>query len=184
MFFKGRVDGMVATATRKRLDHASKSREAALEIPFHPIIRRGSALKDKLLTDTDLAGLTDQRFCDVLGNGWAEEFYKARNIEFSVAPTIDNCLSQLKLGRVDIVIHARPVLEIFSHRMDLEDELEIVDLKYEESPEFPLLVSNAYGTSRDLIDRFDSAVLQLKASGAFEGVMEDLVEEQLEKQGS
>lgn len=184
VFFGGRADGMVATATKKRLQHAHKSREAALEIPFTPIVRRDSGFKDLLLKDTDLSDIRGARFCDVLGNGWAVEFYNARDIEFSVAPTIDNCLSQLKLGRVDIVIHARPVLEIFSRRMKLEEDLEILDLKYDESPAFPLMVSNAYGSAEDLIDRFDQAVSGMKRTGVIEDVMDELIEQEMERPAS
>jgi polar amino acid transport system substrate-binding protein len=184
VFFGGRVDGMVATATQKRLSHASRSQEAALEIPFHPIVRRDSSLKQLLLDDRSLSGLRKQQYCDVLGNGWAEEFYKKRNIKFSIAPTIDNCLQQLKLGRVDIVIHARPVLEIFVKQLELEEELEIINLKYEESPQFPLLVSDAYEFADDLVVEFDREVLRLKSSGVYEEVMDDLVAKEKDKPAS
>lgn len=184
VFFGGRVDGMVATATQKRLTHASQSAEAALEIPFHPVVRRDSSFKPPLLKDTDLSGFRNYRYCDVLGNGWAVEFYNKRNIEFSISPTIDNCLQQLKLGRVDIVIHAKPVLEIFIKQLGLEQELEIIDLKYDESPRFPLLVSDAYEFADDLIDAFDREVARLKSSGAYEEVMEDLVAKEKDKPAS
>ncbi|WP_428642032.1 substrate-binding periplasmic protein [Roseibium sp.] len=181
VFFGGRVDGMVTTATEKRLRHSRQSAEAALEIPFHPIIRRGSPVKDVLLKDRRLSALKNYRYCDVLGNGWAEEFYTSRNVQFSVAPTIDNCLLQLKLNRVDIVVHAKPVLEIFSKQLDLEDDLEIVDLKYDESPKFPLLVSNSYEFADELIERFDHEVSRLKGGGIYEDLMNELVEAEKEK---
>jgi len=184
VFFGGRVDGMVATATQERLSHGSRSAEAALEIPFHPIVRRDSALKQILLNDPGLTGARHFRYCDVLGNGWAKEFYSKRNIEFSISPTIDNCLQQLKLGRVDIVIHARPVLEIFSKQLGLEAELEIVDLKYDESPQFPLLVSNSYEFADELIDAFDREVARLKSSGVYEEVVDDLVAKEKDKPAS
>lgn len=184
VFFGGRVDGMVATATQKRLSHAGRSTEAALEIPFHPIVRRDSALKQILLKDTSLGELRNYRYCDVLGNGWADEFYRKRNIEFSISPTIDNCLLQLKLGRVDIVIHARPVLEIFSKQLGLEEELEIIDLKYDESPQFPLLVSDAYAYADELIEQFDREVSRLKSSGVYDEVMDDLVAREKDKPAS
>ncbi|MHA7774340.1 substrate-binding periplasmic protein [Roseibium sp. M-1] len=184
VFFGGRVDGMVATATQKRLMHARKSNEAALEIPFHPIVRRGSPLKDRLLKDQSLAELKDYRYCDVLGNGWAEEFYRKRHIEFSISPTIDNCLQQLKLNRVDIVIHAKPVLEIFSKQLGLEEELEIVDLKYDESPLFPLLVSNAYAAGEELIEQFDREVERLKEGDVYEEFMDELVDREKGKPAS
>jgi len=184
MFFGGRVDGMVATATGKRLGFARKSAQAALEIPFHPIVRHNSPLKNKLLRDQTLRELSEYRFCDVLGNGWAEEFYAARDIQFSVAPTIDNCLQQLKLGRVDIVIHARPVLEIFRRQLDLEEDLEIVDLKYAESPEFPLMVSNAYSDRDELLERFDRAVMRMRESGDLDDAMSKLIEAEKAKAAS
>jgi len=184
VFFGGRVDGMVATATQKRLSHASQSTEAALEIPFHPVVRRDSSFKQPLLRDTDLSGFRNYRYCDVLGNGWAVEFYSKRNIEFSISPTIDNCLQQLKLGRVDIVIHAKPVLEIFIKQLGLEEELEIIDLKYDESPRFPLLVSDDYEFADDLVDAFDREVTRLKGSGAYEEVMDDLVAKEKDKPAS
>lgn len=184
VFFGGRVDGMVATATRKRLGHARKSVQAALEIPFHPIVRRNSPLKDRLLADPSLNDLRGYRYCDVLGNGWAEEFYRNRNVTVSVAPTIENCLLQLKLDRVDIVIHAKPVLEIFRRQLDLDDVLEIVDLKYEESPAFPLLVSNAFADPEDLIDRFDQAVSQMKSRGVFDEILDELIETEKSKPSS
>lgn len=176
VFFAGRVDGMVTTATQKRMQYAKKSSEAALEIPFHPIIRRNSDLKDKILQDKSLGELRGYRYCDVLGNGWADEFYKKRNIEFSVAPTIDNCLNQLKLNRVDIVIHAKPVLEIFKSKLGLDEDLEIVDLKYDESPQFPLLVSNNYGSADEVIDSFDREIALLKGRDAYRKIMDELVE--------
>jgi polar amino acid transport system substrate-binding protein len=175
MFFGGGVDGMVTTATKKRMQHAEKSSEAALEIPFHPIIRRNSELKDKLLADKSLQDLRGYRYCDVLGNGWAEEFYKKRDIEFSIAPTIDHCLLQLQLNRVDIVIHAKPVLEIFKKKLGLDEELELVDLKYDESPKFPLLVSNSYSHQDEITRQFDQTVMQLKESGRYDAIMNKLI---------
>lgn len=175
VFFGGGVDGMVTTATKKRMQHAEKSNEAALEIPFHPIIRRDSELKDKLLADKSLSDLGGYRYCDVLGNGWAEEFYKKRDIEFSIAPTIDHCLLQLQLNRVDIVIHAKPVLEIFKKKLGLDEELELVDLKYDESPKFPLLVSNRYPHKDEITRLFDQTVMQLKESGRYDAIMNKLI---------
>lgn len=176
VFFHGRADGMVATATEKRLGFARKSAQVALKIPFQPIVRRDSPLKEDILKDPTLRDLSQHHYCDVLGNGWAEEFYAKRGIRFSVAPTIENCLNQLKLGRVDIVVHARPVLEIFRRQLELEEELEILDLAYEESPEFPLMVSNAYPDQTELLERFDRAVVQMKTNGAFEETLSELIE--------
>jgi polar amino acid transport system substrate-binding protein len=181
VFFGGIVDGMVTTATKKRLAHASQSAEAALEIPFHPIVRRNSELKKRLSEDKSLGDLKEYRYCDVLGNGWAEEFYKKRDIEFSIAPTIDHCLLQLQLNRVDIVIHAKPVLEIFKKKLGLDEELEIVDLKYDESPKFPLLVSNSYAHRDEITKQFDLAVSQLKNSGRYDAVMNKLIETEKNK---
>ncbi len=175
VFFGGLVDGMVTTATQKRLKYSRPSREAALEIPFHPIIRVDSEFEEDILRDPELKVLKDLRYCDVLGNGWAEEFYSNRGIEYSIAPTIDHCLLQLSLNRVDVVVHAKPVLEIFKTRLGLGEQLKIVDLKYEESPQFPLLVSNSFERAPDLIEKFDREIAQLKSNGAYDDLMSAFV---------
>jgi polar amino acid transport system substrate-binding protein len=175
VFFRGKVDGMVTTPTQKRLQYSSQSSEIAIEIPFHPIVRRDSELAKRISQDKSLNNLKNYRYCDVLGNGWAEEFYDSVGINYSTAPTIEHCLQQLKLNRVDIVIHAKSVLEIFSKKLGLDDDLEVVDQKFGESHKFPLLISNKFANSPEVMQFFDEKVSHLKADGRYSAIMNDIV---------
>jgi len=184
MFHQVLVVGMVATPTKKRLSHSERSSEIAIHIPFQPIVRRGSELADVSLFDETLSALKHYRFCDVLGNGWAKEFYGNRGIEFSVAPTIDHCIQQLNLKRVDIVIHAQPVLEVIRAKLDLSSELEILDLIVVGGHKFPLMISNKFGDQKRLLDEFDAKVEELRKTNRLAEIMEELVNLEKQKVGS
>ncbi|WP_420412598.1 hypothetical protein [Roseibium sp.] len=184
LFHQGKVDGMVATPTTKRLSHSARSDEIAIQIPFQPIVRQDSELADVSLFDENLSALKHYRFCDVLGNGWAKEFYGKRDIEYSVAPTIDHCIQQLNLNRVDIVIHALPVLEVIRAKLDLEIELEILDLIVDGGHRFPLMVSNKFEDQKRVLDSFDTKVTDWRRTNRLNEIMEELVNMEKQKVGS
>ena len=180
-FYQGHVAGMITTPTKKRLASSTRSLQIAIEIPFQPIVRRGGETKERLLQTKHLRALKYLRFCDVLGNGWAEEFYGEKGIKFSVAPTIEQCLKQLSLNRVDVVIHARPVLEVAKVRLGLDLDLEIVDRTVDGGHKFPLLVTKEFAGSKELLAYFDEKVSQLKESGRYLDIMNELIDDEKEK---
>jgi predicted RND superfamily exporter protein len=76
---------------------------------------------------------------------------------------------------------AKSVLEIFSRKLGLDDDLEIVDLRFGESHKFPLLISNEFANRPEVLQFFDEKVSHLKADERYDAIMNDLVATEREK---
>ncbi len=88
------------------------------------------------------------------------------------------------MNRVDIVIHAHPVLEVIRAKLDLEMELEILDLTVDGGHEFPLIVSNKFEDQKRVLDSFDAKVTDWRQTNRLNEVMEELVNMEKQKVGS
>lgn len=156
MVRSGQADAFITTATPERLEFTTASQEPIYQLAFKPVVRRGEGTR--FVTETALTRMKNLRFCDVLGNGWARDFYEKLNIKFYVAQTLDQCLRQLVNKRTDVIIHAAPVAEDFIKKMGISGQVEIINLTMESSPSFPFLLSSKSDFGQDLLDDLDTVV--------------------------
>ncbi len=137
----GFADGFRTTPTNARKADTNQSQQDVLYIPFQAFVRKNSVTEGDIKKGVPLNKLENTTFCDVLGNNWAIEFYKARDIDYLTVPSIDICLKMLNKGRADVIIHASPVTQLFIRKLKFTDSISMIPHIYEESPKFPFLIS-------------------------------------------
>jgi polar amino acid transport system substrate-binding protein len=152
----GSADAFVTTVTPKRLEFARASKSKVFVLPFVAAVKRNSDAASKLHNPDDLSAFKDHLFCDVLGNGWADNFYKDKPVKVHIAPSIKECLKLLNAGRVDAIIHAAPVMDEYVKELSLSNEIKISQQSSQQSPQFSLLVSKKSPLGQDFLDIFDA----------------------------
>jgi len=155
MVESGAADAFVTTVTPARLAYAHASRSKVFILPFVPAVKKYSTTDHLLNNPDDLSQFTDGLFCDVLGNGWADYFYKDKPVQVHIVPTIKECLHLLMAERATAVIHARPVLIKYIQELNLEKSLVVKENISERSPKFSLMVSKKSPLGIEFIEEFD-----------------------------
>lgn len=161
----GQVDAFVTTITPKRLTYALASKSKIFLLPFVPVVRSYDAKVQKLKNPDDLSLYQGELFCDVLGNGWADYFYKDKPVEIYTAPSIKECLKLLRAHRVEAIIHARPVVKKYINELGLHKELSLLNIPSEKSPNFSFLLSKKSSFDQAFLDYFDQTIYRLEGNG-------------------
>lgn len=177
----GIIDAIITTPTKRRLHYSLRSKSTILNVPFKGFVLTGSDAHRKLLENKSISDLKKFRFCDVLGNGWAKAFYKNRNIDYEVTSSLDSCLKMMMVDRVDIIIHASPVTQMFVKSMKFSNRITMLPKTYPESPDFPLLLSKKSLFGSEFLDKFDVTILELKKTGEFDQIVAEITEKNLSK---
>lgn len=177
----GIIDGIITTPTKKRLHYSLRSKSNILNVPFKGFALTGSDAHRNLQENKNISDLKKFRFCDVLGYSWAKAFYKDRNIDYEVTSSLDNCLRMMMVDRVDIIIHASPVAQMFVKNMKLGSRITMLPKTYPESPNFPLLLSKKSLFGSEFLDKFDVTILELKKAGEFDRIVAEITEKNLSK---
>lgn len=175
----GLVDAFITTATEQRLLYSTRSKTNILKVPFQAFTLKGSVAESKLSNGHNVANLGDYLYCDVLGNGWAKAFYNKRNIDYLVTSTLDNCLNMMVANRVDVIIHASPVAQMFIKKLAIDNKINMLPKIYPESPEFPLLLSKKSDFGTVFLQKFDALIKEMKKSGEFATLMKEVTERNL-----
>ncbi len=176
----GVADGFITTPTETRKAYANTSEQDVLYIPFQAFVRKNSAAEVTIKKGIALNKLENSTFCDVLGNNWAVEFYKARGIDYLTVPSIDICLKMLNKGRADVIIHASPVTQLFIKKLEFSDSISMIPHVYKESPKFPLLISKKSNLSAEFFDHFDETVAKMKKTGEYDRLLNSLMKRNIE----
>lgn len=158
----GRADAFVTTPTPERLKYTYPSKSNVFVIPFIAVVKKFKTINSLLNDPDDLSKLKDYLFCDVLGNGWANYFYKDKPVKLHIVPTIKDCLNLLNAERVDAIIHAGPVLEHYIKELGLQNSLTTKPKASVRSPKFRLLVSKKSPLGENFIKTFDILYEKLK----------------------
>ncbi|WP_419904129.1 substrate-binding periplasmic protein [Kiloniella sp.] len=168
----GEVDAFITTPTQERLAFARASEGIVFPLRFQPIVRLGSEEEKLLKSEADITNiLSDKRYCDVLGNGWAKRFFDEKGISFQVVPTLDICLKHLIHNQIDIIIHATPVADSFIRKLNVSDKVTILPIVMSSSPKFPLLVSKNSPYGVKFLEEFDEVLLKIKNHGVWETLL-------------
>lgn len=155
MVKNGQAHGMVTTPTPERLEYSYRSKNSVFLLPFVAVTHAEDRRFMQELDPDTLALYRDKVFCDVLGNGWADNFYRDKPVKVHTVPTITECLKLLAARRVVGIVHAQPVLKLYIENLGLEDTLKLHDIASKLSPEFPLLISKKVKNAKEIIASFD-----------------------------
>ncbi len=142
MVREGVVDAFITTVTPDRLTYSTPTQDSLFYVPFVLTTLKGSLADQRLKSPDNLTPVMGAIFCDVLGNGWATQFYQNKLVNVHYAPTIEECLKMLQVGRVTGIVHAQAVVKHYAEIMGLGNNIHIHPTPAQSSPSFPVLVSN------------------------------------------
>ena len=176
----GSVDAFVTTPTPARLDYAVSSGNIVYPLRFRAFSLKNSPQSKALQAGAHVDELGPVRICDVLGNGWAEQFYQRLERPVFWAPEIEHCLRMLAMGRTDLVVHSTAVTRLKIHSLGLDPVIQMHPRVYP-GAEFTLLVSKDSSLPADFLTEFDRELDRLKNSGEYERLVEDTVDTVLKR---
>ncbi|WP_417795238.1 substrate-binding periplasmic protein [Terasakiella pusilla] len=151
----GEADAFVTTVTPERLEYAYATKTKFFLLPFNAVVRRDDAKAQTLTDPDDLSAYKNDLFCDVLGNGWATNFYKDQPVRLYIAPSIKECLRLLAAKRVQGIVHAKPVVEKYIAALNLGSQLTVLTPPSKLSPNFAFLLSKKSSLGPDFIHDLD-----------------------------
>lgn len=167
---KGAYDAMITVPTNRRLDYARSSGETVFILDMRPIVRKGADIPDLLPRERTAGALKSLRVCDILGNGWAENFYRNLNVGYETASTVESCLRMISGGRADILVQPTDVAARQIAKSGLDGTLEILPHALE-SMKFTLLISKLSKHGDEFIERFDQLLARLREDGRFSRIL-------------
>ena len=158
MVRSGEADAFVTAVTAERLSYSKSNSKSLHKLNYQAFALEGSRVQKVLAGDPDLQGKSRSlRFCDVIGNSWADAFYRTKKIELHTVTTIIGCLKMLQRNRQDVVIHSVDVIESILAK---EPSLNLIiksPYLYEEI-DFHLLVSKKSAHLYPILDQVDEVL--------------------------
>lgn len=174
MVRNGQADGFVTAPTKKRLEYAVRARNNVYALQFRAFTLKHGLATRLFLTDRALKSDTPLRFCDVLGNGWAQRFYRQRRLSYLKAPTVENCLRMIAGGRADALVHSTAVTRAKLSSLDLSQRFQMHKKIYP-GAEFTLLLSRKSRYRGEFLQKFDRTVDRMKADGSYDALVRRLL---------
>ncbi|WP_250654933.1 substrate-binding periplasmic protein [Alkalimarinus coralli] len=165
-------DALVTTATEARLAYSNSSSEVVYTLEEKAFINRHSKHKKALsaLTLSNISELENYNVCDMIGNGWANNFYGKYGIEIKRFKDINLCFRNIAFERYDIAIHASAAGLALLKKEQLTDKVEMLPFVFDEVP-FPLLVSKK-SKHPDILPKFDQAIRVFKQQGGIQKIVD------------
>ncbi len=165
-------DGFVTTATPGRLTYSERSSEAVYTLEEKAFINKNSKHRDvfSALTPETVILLQNYAVCDMIGNGWAINFYGSRNIKVKHFKDINLCFRNVAFNRYDIVIHVSAAGLSLIKKEGLHDKLEMLPTVFDEVP-FPLMLSKK-SEHLAILPAFDKAIREFKAEGGIDRIVD------------
>ncbi|WP_417822222.1 substrate-binding periplasmic protein [Terasakiella sp.] len=160
MIRDGAADAFITTVTPERLTYSTPTQDSLFYVPFVLATLKESAADQRLKSPDNLIPVMGSTFCDVLGNGWATQFYQNKPVKVHYAPTIEECLKMLQVGRVSGIVHAQAVVKHYADIMGLGKTIHIFPTPAQSSPTFPILVSNKSVWKDRFLKEFNSRFSQ------------------------
>ncbi len=165
-------DGFVTTATEERLAYSIRSNEYVYALEEKAFISKTSKHKAALssLTAKDVKELQNYKVCDMIGNGWANNFYAPYGIEVKRFKNINLCFRNVAFDRFDILIHASAAGLVLIKEEGISHKMEMLPTLFDEVP-FPLMVSKK-SQYIDILPKFDEAIKAFKEEGGVQKIVD------------
>lgn len=172
---RGRVDAMVTVATDARLAYSAANDAVVFALTMRPTVMRGSAAEDSLTGEAPLSALRSLAVCDIVGNGWAENFYKTNGVIYVVEKSVQDCLERIIAGEVDVIVQPPEVVAQAAGQITAGGTDQLITLEHEFARmNFNLLVSNKSELGTEFIANFDTALQNMIDGGSYDRVLNDL----------
>ncbi len=173
MVKQGNLDAMITVPTPTRLGYANSSREVVYTVEIRSITKRGSFAEKTLLSSPEVSTLRTLRYCDILGNGWGDQFTKKHGIVPIIASNVTSCLRMTEKNRVDVLLQSSAVAMREIGAANLVDKLSVLPKTYGKM-EFTLLLSKKSTFGSKFLGEFDDAVRSMKADGSYDALINRL----------
>jgi len=171
----GIMDAFITVPTEKRLQYATSSESIVYRFEMHPIVKIGSQAEEMLLSAPTVETLKTLKVCDMLANGWANNFYATHEITFHAVEDAATCLRLIDSDRLDVIIQPSAVGLMSIRQQSQEDRLRPLDHVYGRM-EFTLLLSKQSPSFSALLPRFDATVAAMKADGSYDRIVSGLIQ--------
>ncbi|MBT3916911.1 MAG: transporter substrate-binding domain-containing protein [Rhodospirillaceae bacterium] len=163
---KGLSDAFVTVPTKTRLDYAYSSNNIVYSLEMRAIVKKDSTAHDSLKNDPGIQTFNKLRVCDILGNGFAKNFYGKHKIDYMTASNVQACLRMENIGRADVLIQPMATATSAIKSFGLEKVLITLPKIYAQM-DFTLLLSKKSNLGAGFIKKFDAALTQMKKDGSY-----------------
>ncbi len=163
---KGLADAFVTVPTKTRLSYAHSSKSIVYSLEMRAIVKKDSTAHDSLKNDPGIETFNKLRVCDILGNGFAKNFYGKHKIDFMTASNVRACLRMENIGRADVLIQPLAIANTAISSFGLKNVLITLPKIYAQM-DFTLLVSKKSNLGVDFVKNFDAALTQMKKDGSY-----------------
>ncbi len=163
---QGKLDAFVTVPTTARLKYAKRSASIVYSMEMLASVKRFGEAHKKLGAKPTIDTVRTMRVCDLLGNGWAEQFYAKHKVEYFKASNAADCLRLISRGRADVIIQPAAVAVAEIMAAGLKDKIATLPTAYG-ALKFALLVSAKYEGADELLARFDELVERMRSDGSY-----------------
>jgi len=163
---QGKLDAFVTVPTPARLKFSKRSASIVYRMEMLASVKRFSEAHKKLGANQTIDTVRTMRVCDLLGNGWAEQFYAKHNVDYFKAANAADCLRLISRGRADVIIQPAAVAVAEIKAAGLKDKIAILPTAYG-ALKFTLLVSSKFEGADALLTRFDELVERMRGDGSY-----------------
>ena len=170
---QGSLDAFVTLPTESRLAFAKSSNSTVYSLEMLAIVKRGSRAETELTKRPAVESVSKLRVCDILGNGWAEQFYARNKVKFRTAKNVETCLRMIARGRMDVMIQPAAVAASQIKKAGLSDQIVVLPKAYD-AMRFTLLLSKSFANADQLLSRFDALIFSMRQDGSYDELISRL----------
>lgn len=164
----GQADAFCAVPSVDRKGYTRISQEPVIVSRFKIYTRRDHPALDQLRAVRAIQGLRGFSVGQFIGGGWANDNQQTLNIRW--APTLENTLSMLAHGRVDVHIGSEQVTRYSLSRFGMEDR--IVELPFSITRHNFHLCVGRHSSFVTMLGRFDEVIRQMRQQGIIRAIQE------------
>ncbi len=169
----GVLDALITYPSKARLEYTERSASVVYQLESKAFVRKGSKAHTELLANPGIENLKNYRGCVLLGNDWAEKFYKTHSIPYQSAVDVKNCLRLLERGRVDIYIQSAAVALDNIRQLNFQESLVPLPKAYTSLP-LVLLISKKSPFYGSFLPKFNALIAEMKADGSLDAFIAKL----------
>lgn len=163
---QGTHDALVTVWTEERQSYTIASRNLVFCMQVKGFANKQSDIFDRLYSLKTVHDFHGLRVCDMLKNGWSEEFYARAAIPVTRVSSVQSCIQMIDKGYSDIIVHPVEVIESEIVRGSLDNLVQLPALY--DTMDFSLLIEkNSFFASSEFLEAFDSVLDSMRLDGSF-----------------
>ena len=170
---KGLSDIFVTVPTATRKKYAISSKGIVYSLEMRAVVKKGSTAHESLQNDPGIETFHKLRVCDILGNGFAQNFYGKHKIDFMTASNVSACLRMENINRADVLIQPLAIASAAIKSFGLEKVLIPLPKVYSKMG-FTLLQSKKSSLQPEFIRKFDATLAKMKEDGSYDALVKRL----------